>query len=172
METRIKLVNTNVKSVLLYGADTWRMSANIINKVQTINTCLRKKPNTISNRILRHKTSQLPAQDKITEALALDSPHPQEANIKHHQASSGLKEKGKEEPQETLGSEILRQIAKIWVKPGTRLRGKPKTEMPVEPWMMASTPKRVKRCCTHSKGQNCDHFGRICFRNMVCVTSK
>jgi len=58
-----------MKSVPLYGAETWRINVNIISKVQTfINTCLRKVlwPNAIRNRDLLHKTSQLPVQDEIT----------------------------------------------------------------------------------------------------------
>ena len=41
--TKIRIFNSNVKSVLLYGAETWRINKITINKVQTfINKCLRR----------------------------------------------------------------------------------------------------------------------------------
>ncbi|VDO54261.1 unnamed protein product [Schistosoma margrebowiei] len=45
MSINIKVIifNTNVKTFLLYGAETWRTTATIIKKVQVfINNCLRK----------------------------------------------------------------------------------------------------------------------------------
>ena len=60
-----------MKSVLLYGAETWRMTQTTLNKIQTfINTCLRRIlrirwPDKISNVDLWEKTQQLPAQDEI-----------------------------------------------------------------------------------------------------------
>ena len=56
--TKIRIFDSNVKSVLLYGAETWRTTVNTTNKIQTfINTCLRRIlqirwPNTISNKEL------------------------------------------------------------------------------------------------------------------------
>ncbi|VDO73227.1 unnamed protein product [Schistosoma curassoni] len=52
---KVRIFNTNVKAVLLYGAETWRTTTTIIKKVQVfINSCLRKIlnihwPDTISN---------------------------------------------------------------------------------------------------------------------------
>ncbi|VDP47093.1 unnamed protein product [Schistosoma margrebowiei] len=41
--TKIRIFNTNVKTVLLYGAETWRSTKVIIQKIQVfINSCLRK----------------------------------------------------------------------------------------------------------------------------------
>jgi hypothetical protein len=41
--TTIRLFNSNVKSVLLYGAETWRTTVNTTKKIQTfINNCLRR----------------------------------------------------------------------------------------------------------------------------------
>lgn len=43
LKTKIKLFNSNVKSVLLYGSETWRHTKTIENKLQVfINKCLRK----------------------------------------------------------------------------------------------------------------------------------
>jgi hypothetical protein len=41
--TKIRLFNTNVKPILLYGTDTWGTTVNTTKKIQTlINTCLRR----------------------------------------------------------------------------------------------------------------------------------
>ena len=69
--TKIRIFNSNVKSVLLYGAETWRTIKTTTNKVQTfINKCLRRIlniywPDKISNKDLWTKTKQLPAADEI-----------------------------------------------------------------------------------------------------------
>ncbi|VDP35721.1 unnamed protein product [Schistosoma margrebowiei] len=53
--TKVRIFNTNVKTVLLYGAETWRTTKAIIQKIQVfINSCLRKIlrirwPDAISN---------------------------------------------------------------------------------------------------------------------------
>ncbi|CAH8289053.1 unnamed protein product, partial [Heterobilharzia americana] len=42
VRNKIRIFNTNVKSVLLYGSETWRVTKGISNKLQTfINNCLR-----------------------------------------------------------------------------------------------------------------------------------
>ncbi|XP_028649227.2 LOW QUALITY PROTEIN: uncharacterized protein LOC114645554 [Erpetoichthys calabaricus] len=64
LTTKIRLFNTNVKSVLLYGAETWRTTKNTTRRIQTFtNTCLRKIlhirwPDTISNTNLWERTCQ------------------------------------------------------------------------------------------------------------------
>ena len=69
--TKIRLFNSNVKSVLLYGAETWRITKSIISRVQTfINGCLRRIlgihwPETIRNVDLWERTNQQPAEDEI-----------------------------------------------------------------------------------------------------------
>ena len=69
--TKIRLFNSNVKSVLLYGAETWRITKTTIGKVQTfLNSCLRRIlqihwPETISNVDLWERTRQLPAEEEI-----------------------------------------------------------------------------------------------------------
>ncbi|VDP36310.1 unnamed protein product [Schistosoma margrebowiei] len=68
---RVRIFNTNVKVVLLYGAGTWRTTTTTIKKVQVlINSCLRKIlnihwPHTISNSLLWERTNQLPAEEEI-----------------------------------------------------------------------------------------------------------
>ena len=69
--TKIRIFNTNVKSVLLYGVETWRTTVRTINKIQTfINNCLRQIlrihwPDTISNKDLWQRTNQRPAEEEI-----------------------------------------------------------------------------------------------------------
>ncbi|VDP41317.1 unnamed protein product [Schistosoma margrebowiei] len=68
---KVRIFNTNVKAVLLYGAETWRTTTTIIKKVQVfINICLRKIlnihwPDTISNSLLWERTNQLSAEEEI-----------------------------------------------------------------------------------------------------------
>ena len=69
--TKIRLFNSNIKSVLLYGAETWRTTKGTIKRVQTFtNTCLRRIlkihwPNTISNSDLWERTNQVPVEEEI-----------------------------------------------------------------------------------------------------------
>jgi len=42
-KTKCRLFNSNVKSMLLYGCETWKLTKAPLNKLQTfVNTCLRK----------------------------------------------------------------------------------------------------------------------------------
>ncbi|VDO89674.1 unnamed protein product [Schistosoma margrebowiei] len=69
--TKVRIFNTNVKTVLLYGAETWRTTKAIIHKIQVfINSCLRKIlqirwPDTISNNQLWERTNQVPPEEEI-----------------------------------------------------------------------------------------------------------
>ena len=72
-KNKAKVFNSNVKSVLLYGSETWRKTKKIVSKVQTfINGYLRKIlgifwPETINNKDLWHRTEQLQVQEEIKE---------------------------------------------------------------------------------------------------------
>ena len=69
--TKIRIFNSNVKPVLMYGAETWRTTKSIIQKVQTfINGCLRRIlqirwPHTISNADLWQRTNQIPVEEEM-----------------------------------------------------------------------------------------------------------
>ncbi|VDP46899.1 unnamed protein product [Schistosoma margrebowiei] len=71
---KVRIFSTNVKAVLLYGAETWRTTTTTIKKVQVfINSCLRKIlnihwPDTISNSLLWERTNQLPAEEEIRKS--------------------------------------------------------------------------------------------------------
>ncbi|VDP17560.1 unnamed protein product [Schistosoma margrebowiei] len=66
-----KQLSTNTKTVLIYGAKTWRtMNAIIQMKQLFINSCLRNIlwiywPDTISNNLLREKTNQILVEEEI-----------------------------------------------------------------------------------------------------------
>ncbi|VDP45410.1 unnamed protein product [Schistosoma margrebowiei] len=67
--TKVRIFNTNVKTVLLYGAETWRTTKAIMQKIQVfINSCLRKIlqirwSDTISNNVLWERTNQISAEE-------------------------------------------------------------------------------------------------------------
>ena len=71
LSTKMRLFNSNVKSVLLYGAETSRTTKTTIDKVQSfMNGCLRRILNIrwtdiISNVQLWQKTGQLSADEEI-----------------------------------------------------------------------------------------------------------
>ena len=70
-KTKLRIFNSNVKSVLLYGSETWLMTEKIRARLQTfINKCLRKVmcifwPNWITNKDLWSATNQSPIEDEI-----------------------------------------------------------------------------------------------------------
>ena len=71
--TKIRLFNTLIKPILLYGAETWRTTVTTMKKIQVfINTCLRRIlkirwPNKISNEELWHRTKQQPVDQDILQ---------------------------------------------------------------------------------------------------------
>ena len=71
-KTKLRIFNSNVKSVLMYGAETWRMTKATVHKIQTfINNCLRqimkiRWPEKVSNKTLWERTSQNPVEEDIT----------------------------------------------------------------------------------------------------------
>jgi hypothetical protein len=68
---KLQIFNSNVKSVLLYGCETWKVTKSVTNKVQVfINRCLRKicgiyYPETISNEDLYRLTDQTTVATEI-----------------------------------------------------------------------------------------------------------
>ena len=70
-KTKLRIFNSNVKSVLLYGSETWCLTKVNENRLQTfINKCLRYilgiwYPERISNQELLERTAQEPVADVI-----------------------------------------------------------------------------------------------------------
>nr|KAG5702554.1 hypothetical protein BaRGS_003714 [Batillaria attramentaria] len=71
IRTKLRIFNSNVKSVLLYGCDTWRTTKTMQQKIQTfLNTCLRRIfnirwPEKIRNEELWERAGQEPAAKQI-----------------------------------------------------------------------------------------------------------
>ena len=71
LHTKLRLFNSNVKSILLYGAETWKLTKGTTRKIQVvINNCLRRIcnirwPNKISNEELWRKTNESPIEVEI-----------------------------------------------------------------------------------------------------------
>ncbi|XP_056017339.1 uncharacterized protein LOC130053791 [Ostrea edulis] len=69
--TKLRLFNSNVKSVLLYGSETWRETSASIKTLQVfLNRCLRiilgvRWPDTINNKELWKRTKQEPIEITI-----------------------------------------------------------------------------------------------------------
>lgn len=73
LKVKLKIFESNVKSVLFYGCETWKVTAQIKARIQTfINKCLRiilgvRWPNVISNQELWQRTHQRKAEITIKE---------------------------------------------------------------------------------------------------------
>lgn len=71
LRTKIRLFNSNVKSVLLYGCEAWNTSGQCVQRIQVfINRCLRrllriKWSDRIRNEQVWERTGQNPAEDEI-----------------------------------------------------------------------------------------------------------
>ena len=97
LHNKIRIFNTNVKCILLYGSETWRTMKSNIHTLQTfINRCLRNTinirwPDVISNTDFWDKTGQSPIEVEIR----VDRPHTQEVPLKGHQASPCWNPQGK-----------------------------------------------------------------------------
>ncbi|KAK7103284.1 hypothetical protein V1264_018214 [Littorina saxatilis] len=69
--TKLRIFNSNVKSVLLYGCETWRTTETMLGKIQIfVNTCLRRILNIrwtdrIRNEDLWQRADQKPAAQQI-----------------------------------------------------------------------------------------------------------
>ena len=71
LNTKLRLFNSNVKAVLLYGAETWKTTKGLVRKLQTfVNRCLRRImnirwPETITNEELWKRTKQTSIEGEI-----------------------------------------------------------------------------------------------------------
>nr|KAG5697797.1 hypothetical protein BaRGS_016059 [Batillaria attramentaria] len=71
IRTKLRIFNSNVKSVLLYGCETWRITKTMQQKIQTfLNTCLRRIfnirwPEKIRNEELLERAGQEPVAKQI-----------------------------------------------------------------------------------------------------------
>ena len=71
--TKLRIFNSNIKSVLLYGCETWRTTKALHQKIQCfVNTCLRRIlgirwPDRISNTDLWERAGQEPLAKQILQ---------------------------------------------------------------------------------------------------------
>jgi hypothetical protein len=71
LKTKVRLFNSNVKPILLYGTETWKTTKGLLHKLQVfINTCLRHILNIrwhekISKKELWQKTNQPPVEEEL-----------------------------------------------------------------------------------------------------------
>nr|KAG5690935.1 hypothetical protein BaRGS_034321 [Batillaria attramentaria] len=71
IRTKLRIFNSNVKSVLLYGCETWRTTKTMQQKIQTfLNTCLRRIfnirwPEKIRNEELWERAGQEPVAKQM-----------------------------------------------------------------------------------------------------------
>ncbi|VDP74350.1 unnamed protein product [Schistosoma curassoni] len=105
--TRVKIFNTNVKTVLLCGAETWRTTKAIIQKIQVlINSCLRKIlrirwPDTVSNNLLCEKTNKISAEEEIRKKRRKWIGHIEESTQLRHEASPHMESSRPKEKRRT-----------------------------------------------------------------------
>ena len=96
--TKLRIFNSNVKAVLLYGSETWRSTQKTLKRIQTfINKCLRrilhlKWTDKIPNTTLWKMTKQLPIENEIKKRKWR---YTQETTKHHHPSSQHMKHPGK-----------------------------------------------------------------------------
>ncbi len=152
MTTKIQLFNSNVKTVLLYGAETWRTTKTTLRKIQTfINSCLRRIlqirwPDTISKANLWERTCQLSAKEEIRKRRWGWIGHTFRELPKQitRQAlrwnPQGKRKRGR--PRKTWQRD-LEMTPQRWVIPGNRWREWPRTEDSGDLLLTAHTLIRV-----------------------------
>ena len=110
LHTKLRLFNSNVKSVLLYGAESWKLTKGLIHKLQTfINICLRRLcnirwPMRITNAELWERTKEVKVEQEIKKR-------------KWRWIGHTLRK-----PKESINRQALQ-----WNPQGKRKRGRPRT---------------------------------------------
>ena len=136
INTKLRLFNSNVKAVLLYGAEIWRTTQKTLKKIQTfINKCLRrilhlKWTDKVPNTTLWKTTKQLPIENEIKKRkwrwIGHTLSHQNQSPVKpSHGTPQGREE---EVGHETPGRETQKKIQKRWGTPGKKWRRWPQTE--------------------------------------------
>ena len=118
---KIRILDTTVKPVQLYGAETWRTTAATLNKIHTfVNTWLRQIlriwwPETISNRELWTWSIQQPAEGEIP-GDGMNTPSKTQWPVPHIKPWPGThRERESKATRETPGSRIRRLKQRGWL---------------------------------------------------------
>ncbi|VDO90422.1 unnamed protein product [Schistosoma curassoni] len=150
-------LESDIESVLLYGAETWRTTTTTIKKVLVfINSCLRKIlnihwPDTISNSPLWKRTNQLRAEEEIRKRRWKWIGHTlwKSSNCITKQALTsnpeGKRNRGR--PKNTLRREIeadMKRINRSW-------KGLPRTGLDGECWDGELKRNRPKDTLKHAQ---------------------
>nr|KAG5699556.1 hypothetical protein BaRGS_033752 [Batillaria attramentaria] len=150
LRNKIRIFNSNVKSVLLYGSETWRTTKTSSHKLQTfINRCLRnilniRYPLVITNQDLWEGTRQVPIEQEIKKRKW--------GWIGHTLRKST--------------SNVTRQSLD-WNPQGKRKVGRPK-----QTWRRSDTESQPQ-AFLYYKGKNCPHdFSQVSPRSQGCEGTK
>ncbi|XP_056015927.1 uncharacterized protein LOC130053203 [Ostrea edulis] len=132
IKTKIRIFKSNIIGVLLYGAESWKVTKGVVHRLDVFQTkCLRRIlkvfwPNTISNKDLYQRTSTSPISEMIKMRRWKWIGH-----------------------VHRMGATSIPKIAMRWTPAGKRNRGRPK-----ETWRR-SVEKEMKECgWTWSRIQN------------------
>ena len=116
---KIRIFNTNVKSVLLYGSETWRVTKTTTRMLQTfINTCLRiilkiKWQDKTTNKEIWRRTDQHSIRRDCKKKMDMDRTHPPKTNQQCHETGLRLESTKKKNRQtQNYLEEINRQGSK------------------------------------------------------------
>ena len=151
--TKIRLFNTNVKSVLLYGAESWRINKTTLIRIQTfVNHCLRRILQIhwmyrVSNKDLWDRTHQAQIEIEILKRRwgwlghTLRKPI---TNITRQVLMWNPKARERGEDQKIPGGVTSRQTSSKQGMAGNNWRGLPKTGGAGEMLWMAYAPGGVK----------------------------
>jgi len=129
INTKLRIFNSNVKAVLLYGSETWRNTQKTLKRIQTfIKNYLRriihlKCTDKVPNTTLWMWTKQLPIENEIKKRKWKRIGHiirkPLET-ITRQAITWELRGRGEEVDHETPGKERKKGKQKEWVTPGER----------------------------------------------------
>ena len=109
VNTKVKMYNSNVKSILMYGSECWKMTAADIKNCEAFqNRCLRRRlrmfwQNKIRNQVMRERTQTQRIEENI--------------KLRRWQYIRDFLRKGNKEDQ---------KVALTWKPDGRRKRGRPR----------------------------------------------
>ena len=107
MRTNLCIFNSNVKSVLLYGCETWRTTQTMQRKIQTILQHLSEAhlQNPVATEDPKKRSVGASGTGTSAKEVGLDRTHPQEASIQHHTPSPDL-EPAREEKERPASQQL------------------------------------------------------------------
>ncbi|KAK2140144.1 hypothetical protein NP493_5959g00012 [Ridgeia piscesae] len=145
--TKLRIFNSNVKAVLLYGTETWRSTQKTLKRIQTfINKCLRRILHLKWKQDIQHytlkMTKQLPIENEIKKRKwrwigQHSGNHKTPSPVKPSHGTSQVR--GDEVGHETPGKKKEKETKEMGYT-REKWRGWPRTENSGVPWSMAMLP--------------------------------